>query len=67
MRSILLLEDNAERIAGFHAAVAKLGDGFELRVWRDAHSMIAECGQFFASAALVCLDHDLNPQPGVNC
>jgi ADP-ribosylglycohydrolase len=66
MRSILLLEDNAERIAGFHAAVAKLGDGIELRVWCDAHSMIAECERFFAHAALVCLDHDLNPQPGVN-
>ena len=27
--------------------------------------MIAECAEFFPSAALICLDHDLNPQPGV--
>src|SRR5882724_7945762 len=27
--------------------------------------MIAECAEFFPNAALICLDHDLNPQPGV--
>ncbi len=64
-RSILLLEDNAERIAGFETNVARLGEGFELKVWRDAHSMISECGQFFGGAALICLDHDLNPLPGI--
>ena len=64
MKTILILEDSDERIAGFQRAAAALGDGFELKIWRDAHSMIAECDQFFPSAALICLDHDLNPQPG---
>jgi len=64
MKTILILEDNDERIAGFQKTVAELNDSFELKIWRDAHSMIAECAEFFPNAALICLDHDLNPQPG---
>jgi len=64
-RTILILEDNDERIAGFQKTVAELNGSFELKIWRDAHSMTAECAEFFSSAALICLDHDLNPQPGV--
>jgi ADP-ribosylglycohydrolase len=64
MRTILILEDNDERIASFQQTVAALGDSFELKVWRDAPSMIAECETFFATAALISLDHDLNPIPG---
>lgn len=64
-RTILLLEDNDERIAGFQKTSAALGDGLELKIWRDANTMIAECEQFFPSAALISLDHDLNPQPCV--
>jgi ADP-ribosylglycohydrolase len=64
-RTILILEDNDERIAGFQKAMAEIGGGFDLKIWRDAHSMIAECAEFFPSTALICLDHDLNPQPGV--
>ena len=63
MKSILILEDNDERIAAFQKTVAHLG-GFELKVWRDAPSMIAESEVFFATAALISLDHDLNPMPG---
>jgi hypothetical protein len=62
--SILLLEDNEERIVGFQKAVAELGSGLELRLWRDAPSMIAECAKFFPGTALISLDHDLNPLPG---
>jgi len=65
MKTILLLEDNDERIASFQKTVAGLGDGFDLKIWRDAHSMIAEGSTFFPDAALICLDHDLDPQPGV--
>lgn len=64
-RTILILEDNDERIAGFRGAVAALGDGYDLKIWRDAPSMIAECEAFFPTAALISLDHDLNPQPGI--
>lgn len=63
MKTILILEDNEDRIVGFERAVAGLGDGFELKIWRDAPSMIAECEQHFPSTALISLDHDLNPQP----
>jgi ADP-ribosylglycohydrolase len=63
-RLILILEDNEDRIAGFERAVPGLGDGYELKIWRDAPSMIAECEKHFSSAALISLDHDLNPQPG---
>src|ERR1700722_3418113 len=65
MKMILILEDNNERVAAFERVVAGLGDGFTLKIWRDAHSMIRECEEYFPSAALISLDHDLNPQPGV--
>ncbi len=64
MKTILLLEDNDERIAAFQKTIAALGDGFHLKLWRDAPTMIAECEQFFGSTALISLDHDLNPMPG---
>jgi len=63
-KTILILEDNDERIAAFRNAIAAVGDGFELKVWHDAPSMIAECEAFFPAAILVSLDHDLNPSPG---
>jgi hypothetical protein len=66
-KTILILEDNDERIAAFQKAVAALGSDFEVKIWRDAPSMIAECGQFLATAVLISLDHDLNPQPGSTC
>jgi ADP-ribosylglycohydrolase len=62
--TILILEDNEERIASFRKAVAALGADFDLKIWRDAHSMITECEAFFPTAALISLDHDLNSQPG---
>ncbi len=64
MKTILILEDNDERIAAFQKAVAALGDGFDLKVWRDAPSMRTECEAYFPTAALISLDHDLNPMPG---
>ncbi len=61
MKLILILEDNEERIEVFGKAVAQLGVGYEHKLWRDSHSMRAECGQFFPEAVLISLDHDLNP------
>jgi hypothetical protein len=63
-KTILILEDNDERIAAFQKVVAMLGADFELKLWRDAPTMVAECEQFFTDAALISLDHDLNPAPG---
>lgn len=64
MKTILILEDNEERIAAFRTAVSAFGREFEVVIWRDAPSMIAECERYFRTAALICLDHDLNPAPG---
>jgi ADP-ribosylglycohydrolase len=64
VKTILVLEDNDERIAAFQKAVAALGDGYALKIWCDAPSMIAECEVYFSTAALITLDHDLNPMPG---
>jgi hypothetical protein len=66
MKTILILEDNDERIAGFQKTVTELNGSFELKIWRDAPSMIAECAELFPNAALICLDHDLNPQHGAS-
>jgi ADP-ribosylglycohydrolase len=63
VKTILLLEDNQERCANFIEASQQLGEAYELKIWRDAHSMCAECETFFPTAALICLDHDLNPMP----
>lgn len=64
LRTILILEDNEERIADFTKAVKELGDGYDVKFWRDAPSMCKECEAFFPTTALVSLDHDLNPAPG---
>jgi ADP-ribosylglycohydrolase len=63
-RTILILEDNDERIADFTKAVHELGDSYEVKFWRDVHSMCKECEAFFPTTVLVSLDHDLNPAPG---
>jgi ADP-ribosylglycohydrolase len=65
MKTILILEDNDERIAGFQKVVRSLGPDYEMKIWRDAHSMMAECELCFPTAALISLDHDLQAQPGV--
>jgi ADP-ribosylglycohydrolase len=64
-RTILILEDNDERMIGFQNAVARLGSEYELKIWHDAPSMVAECEAHFPNATLISLDHDLNPRPGV--
>jgi ADP-ribosylglycohydrolase len=57
-RPILLLENSEERVARFRKIVAELGAPHELKVWRDAQSMLAECEQFFGHATSICLDTD---------
>ena len=66
MKTILILEDNEDRTADFRRAVSQLGNDYELKVWRDAHSMCAECEAFLPTAALISLNHDLNPAPGAS-
>jgi CheY-like chemotaxis protein len=64
MKTLLVLEDNAERIAAFEAVLPDLGSDWQMRVWRDAPTMLVECAKYFSETHLISLDHDLNPQPG---
>ena len=52
MKTILILEDNDERIADFSKAIQCLGDEYEVKFWRDAPSMCAECEALFSTAGL---------------
>ncbi len=63
-RTILMLEDDEDRVRGFQSAVASLGQDFRLRIWRDAPTMIAEGPACFAEALLISLDHDLEAMSG---
>jgi hypothetical protein len=64
-RTLLILEDDADRIQGFKSAVASLGREIGVRVWREAPAMMAECPAYFGRACLISLDHDLEAAPGV--
>jgi len=57
MKTILILEDSPVREVLLRHAIAQLGDSFEVKVWRDAHSMITECEALFSSAALMAAHH----------
>jgi ADP-ribosylglycohydrolase len=61
---LLLLEDNLDRCAAFHAAASSLPQPLEIRLWHDAARMLAEIPEHLDSARLISLDDDLNPQPG---
>jgi hypothetical protein len=61
--TIIILEDNDDRILAFKSAVASLGSSFSLRLWRDAPTMIAQCGDCLWDTCLISLDHDLAPLP----
>lgn len=63
MKTILLLEDNDDRIVAFQTAVAKIPDA-HLVIWKDAHGMIRDLPQRLDGSSLVSLDHDLVAQDG---
>ena len=50
----------------FAAVLQAIDAALPLRVWRDAHAMIREAGPLLPSAALISLDHDLEPEPGAS-
>jgi ADP-ribosylglycohydrolase len=64
MKKLLLLEDDAERIARFRGIVPELEPDWQVEIWNDAPSMLSGCEQHFDDVCLISLDHDLNPQPG---
>jgi ADP-ribosylglycohydrolase len=61
---LLLLEDNAERIDQFRAAVSEAFPNWQDQVWDNAPAMLLNCEACLDETRLVSLDHDLNPQPG---
>lgn len=69
-RVLLILDDDRNRLYGFEQVVGGLGEGWEIRTWRDAPSMIAEIDRHLPDAGLISLDHDLyadsqsDPDPG---
>src|SRR5438067_171623 len=58
---LLMLEDNAERVQRFTAALRAIAPELPLLIWRDAKVMIREVGPLLSSARLISLDHDLEP------
>ena len=66
-QTIMILEDNSDRIRDFKAAVDSLGPEFRLRLWHDAPTMMAECLPVLPECCLISLDHDLHPMPGATC
>jgi hypothetical protein len=57
---IYILEDNDERVRQFLAAAARIAPGVPVRVWRDAHKMIADLVDGLEHATVISLDHDLH-------
>lgn len=56
---LLMLEDDADRVRRFRAVCDALA--IDLRIWRNAKRMCREVGPLLESAAVISLDHDLEP------
>jgi len=69
-RSLLVLDDDRERLRGFEGILPHLGNDWILHSWRNAPSMRAQVDALLAEAELISLDHDLyrdaatDPDPG---
>lgn len=64
MRTVLILDDRAERRAEFERVASDLG--LRVKVWNDATRMRSECEMFFPDAALISLEHDLDGETGLD-
>ena len=60
---IIILEDSADRIAGFSAVLESLGRS-DVHFYRNAHNMLRDLPNLLPSAEVISLDHDLYPAPG---
>ena len=60
---LLILEDNADRVAAFEKALNSCCD-FKMLVWRRASELIADLPAEIGNADLISLDHDLIPEEG---
>jgi hypothetical protein len=59
-----MLEDNADRVERFTAALRQIDPSLSLVVWRSARRMLGELEPLLPSAVLISLDHDLEPETG---
>jgi hypothetical protein len=59
---LLMLEDNADRIQRFTAALQRIDPTLTMRVWRNAWTMVREVELLLSSARIISLDHDLDPE-----
>jgi hypothetical protein len=59
-----MLEDNAERVERFTAALRRIDPSLRMVVWRSARRMLGELEPLLPSARLISLDHDLEPEIG---
>src|SRR4051812_22741153 len=61
-RSILILEDNAQRLSAMREAVAglRLPVAPTVRAWENAFRMRRECAEFLPETFLISLDYDLS-------
>lgn len=62
--TVLMLEDDAERVERFTAALRRAEPSLHLVVWRSARRMLGELEPLLPSAVLIGLDHDLEPEAG---
>jgi hypothetical protein len=62
--TILILEDNEDRIRQFRVAAGTIAPDLPVRVWRSAPTMIADLADCLEYAAIISLDHDLMHLPG---
>ena len=60
---IFILEDDDERVRQFRSEAARVAPGVPVRVWRDAHKMIADLVDGLEHASIISLDHDLHRPP----
>jgi hypothetical protein len=59
---LLMLEDNADRVRRFSAALRAVDPTLPLHIWRNAWKMIHEVASLLPAARLISLDHDLDPE-----
>lgn len=70
MGTLLILDDDAERMQAFPEAIERLALDVDVHKWWNAPRMIAEFDQYLRTAELISLDHDLykqedaDPDPG---
>ena len=62
MNTLLLLEDESERVTRFRTAANRLG--LSAKLWRSAHELLEVLETQLSSAVLISLDHDLLSEPG---